>query len=50
MIYLFGPLIGATLAVLLFNFLSKPEIEEVEEVQAPVKKTVARKVTVRAKK
>ena len=49
-IYLFGPLIGATLAVLLFNFLSKPEIEEVEEVQIPVKKTVARKVTVKAKK
>lgn len=49
-IYLFGPLIGATLAVFLSNFLNKPDEEEVEEVQVPVKKVVVRKMTAKAKK
>ena len=55
LIYLFGPLIGATLAVLVYNFFtSSDEIEEdeeevVEEVpavveeEAPVKKSRSRK-------
>ena len=47
-IYLFGPLIGATLAVFLANFLNKPD-EEVEDVQVPVKKAVVRKTTAKAK-
>ncbi|MFN8383608.1 MAG: aquaporin [Anaerolineales bacterium] len=45
-IYLFGPLIGATLAVLAYNFLNgiDDEVEEIEEVEPvveeePVKKT-----------
>lgn len=47
-IYLFGPLIGATLAVLVYNFLNGIEDEEIEEIEeiepvvvedAPVKKT-----------
>lgn len=49
-IYLFGPLIGATLAVFLSNFLNKPDEEEVEEVQVSVKKVVVRKMTAKAKK
>ena len=48
-IYLFGPLIGATLAVFLSNFLNKPDEEEVEDVQVPVKKAVVRKTTAKAK-
>ncbi len=45
-IYLFGPLIGATLAVLVYNFLNgiEDKVEEIEELEpvfeeAPVKKT-----------
>ncbi len=50
-IYVFGPLIGATLAILVYNFLNGVEDEEVDEVEeieelepvvveeAPVKKT-----------
>ena len=48
-IYLFGPLIGATLAVFLANFLNKPDEEEDEDVQVPVKKAVVRKTTAKAK-
>ena len=50
-IYLFGPLIGATLAVLLFNFFNKPDVdveEEPVESNAPAKATV-RKTAARSK-
>ncbi len=56
-IYLFGPLIGATLAVLVYNFLNdikdEEEIEELEPVvveEAPVKKTRKPAVRKAAKK
>ncbi|MFM8874453.1 MAG: MIP/aquaporin family protein [Anaerolineae bacterium] len=37
-IYLFGPFIGSTLAVLLFNIFNTPEVQAIEEQQVPVKK------------
>ena len=49
-IYLFGPFIGATVAALLFNLFNAPEVQVVEEQQAPVKKTVIRKTTTKTKK
>jgi len=55
-IYLFGPLIGATLAALVYNYLSEPETVE-EKAPAPVKastkpavKKTVRKTTAKAKK
>lgn len=54
MIYFLGPLFGATLAVLLYQFLGKEDeepmvavVEEVEETPAPVKKPAARKTAER---
>jgi glycerol uptake facilitator-like aquaporin len=50
-IYLFGPLVGATLAVLAYNFLNQPEIEgeddeeEMEIVYAEKKQPAAKKTT-----
>jgi glycerol uptake facilitator-like aquaporin len=49
-IYLFGPFIGSTLAVLLFNIFNTPEVQAIEEQQVPVKKTVVRKSTSKSKK
>jgi MIP family channel proteins len=61
-IYLFGPLIGATLAVMVFNFLNQPEDEYDDEIveaepvieEVPVKKATrkpaARKTATRTKK
>ncbi len=52
-IYLFGPLIGATLAVLVYNFLNDIKEEELEPVvveEAPVKKTRKPAVRKTAKK
>lgn len=56
-IYLFGPLIGATLAVMVFNFLNGTHEDDDEEemkatsiVKKPVRKPVARKTATRTAK
>ena len=47
-IYLFGPLIGSTLAVMVYNYFNEPEavaVEAVTEEAKPARKTSTRKAT-----